>query len=327
MEEYQQGRRESSVISVQTVDSLSPDDRIAWRTIRKELEEVGVTVAAFEANRDFIFRWLTHAIKTGAFEEQNASEPGTHHISESQTASRDGTTNTPFNAPDINASTRIDADDEPQISAESSEFPSVPVPNVANNTQWTQPEVLSSAVSLPLEPIVACQRCDSPDQVRLTAAGFEALVLPDGYKKLLRAIVKNHVRDAKKILSEQEENPEEFQMDRVKGKGKGLSILLHGAPGVGKTATAECVAAQLNRPLLPITCGDISTNVRQAEEKLQEYCALAYRWRCVLLLDEADVFLAKREKNEMARNSLVSGQLIPLGLVHILNSYSLPQSP
>ena len=158
----------------------------------------------------------------------------------------------------------------------------------------------------------------TPDQVRYTAAGFDALVLPEGHKKLLRAIVKNQVRDAKQILSEQEVNPEEFQMDLVKGKGKGLIILLHGAPGVGKTATAECVAAQLNRPLLPITCGDISTNVRQAEETLQEYCALAYRWRCVLLLDEADVFLAKREKNEMARNSLVSGQLIYLSLVHVL---------
>ena len=147
----------------------------------------------------------------------------------------------------------------------------------------------------------------TPDQVRVTAAGFEDLVLPEGHKKLLRAIVKNQVRDAKQTLSEQEENPEEFQMDLVKGKGKGLIILLHGAPGVGKTATAECVAAQLERPLLPITCGDISTQVYQAEEKLQEYCALAYRWRSVLLLDEADVFLAKREKGEMARNSLVSG--------------------
>ena len=71
----------------------------------------------------------------------------------------------------------------------------------------------------------------TPDQVRLTAAGFEDLVLPDGHKKLLRAIVKNQVRDAKQMLSEQEGNPEEFQMDLVKGKGNGLIILLHGAPG------------------------------------------------------------------------------------------------
>ena len=61
-------------------------------------------------------------------------------------------------------------------------------------------------------------------------------------------------------------------MDFVKGKGKGLIILLHGVLGVGKTFIAECVAAQLKRPLLLITCGDISTNVKQVEETLQEYC-------------------------------------------------------
>ena len=149
----------------------------------------------------------------------------------------------------------------------------------------------------------------TPDQVRTSAAGYEDLVLPEGHKKLLQAIVKNQVRDAKQISGGRGEDPDDFQMDVVKGKGKGLIILLHGAPGVGKTSTAECVAAQLKRPLLPITCGDISTSVKQAEETLQEYCALAYRWKCVLLLDEADVFLAKREKGDITRNGLVSGQL------------------
>lgn len=147
----------------------------------------------------------------------------------------------------------------------------------------------------------------TPDQVRMTAAGYEDLVLPEGHKKLLQAVVKNQVGDPEQTSSRPEEDPDEFQMDVVKGKGKGLIILLHGAPGVGKTSTAECVAAQLKRPLLPITCGDISTHIKTAEETLQEYCALAHRWRCVLLLDEADVFLAKREKGDITRNGLVSG--------------------
>ena len=147
----------------------------------------------------------------------------------------------------------------------------------------------------------------TPEQVRRTADGYEDLVLPEGHKKLLQAIVKNQVRDPKQTRSGREEVPNDFQMDVVQGKGRGLIILLHGAPGVGKTSTAECVAAQLKRPLLPITCGDISTNVKTAEETLSEYCALAYRWRCVLLLDEADVFLAKREKGDIQRNGLVSG--------------------
>ena len=149
----------------------------------------------------------------------------------------------------------------------------------------------------------------SPGQVLMNAAGYEDLVLPEGHKKLLQAIVKNQVGDAKQESSGQKEDPDEFQMDVVKGKGRGLIILLHGAPGVGKTSTAECVAAQLRRPLLPITCGDVSTKVGEAEETLQEFCRLADRWKCVLLLDEADVFLAKREKNDVKRNGLVSGEL------------------
>ena len=149
-----------------------------------------------------------------------------------------------------------------------------------------------------------------PGQAHITATRYEDLVLPDGHKKLLQAIVKNQVRDPKQTRSGRKGDLDEFQMDVVKGKGKGLIILLHGAPGVGKTSTAECVAAQLGRPLLPITCGDISTEVDKAEEKLQEFCRLAHRWRSVLLLDEADVFLAKREKSDITRNGLVSGAFL-----------------
>lgn len=137
---------------------------------------------------------------------------------------------------------------------------------------------------------------------RSLTSHFEDLVLPDGHKTLLQALVKNHVRVPKQSGIAHET----FSMDLVAGKGKGLIILLHGVPGVGKTSTAECVAAELGRPLLPITCGDIGTTAKEAERTLESFCGLAQKWRCVLLLDEADVFLAKREKGDIERNSLVS---------------------
>ena len=74
IEEFRQGRREKSIISLQTVDSLSANDLTIWRSIRKELEDIGIDVAAFEANRSFIIDWLAHAVKTGAFDEQNADD-------------------------------------------------------------------------------------------------------------------------------------------------------------------------------------------------------------------------------------------------------------
>ncbi|OJD18719.1 hypothetical protein AJ78_01256 [Emergomyces pasteurianus Ep9510] len=136
-------------------------------------------------------------------------------------------------------------------------------------------------------------------------ARFEDLVLPEGHRVLLQALIKNQVELPEHELEEDGSN-KPLSMDAVPGKGKGLIILLHGAPGVGKTSTAECVAAQLKRPLLPITCGDIGTTAQTAEATLDSFCVLAHRWRCVLLLDEADVFLAKREKGDIIRNSLVS---------------------
>ncbi|GME57580.1 hypothetical protein BJY00DRAFT_314164 [Neofusicoccum parvum] len=95
-------------------------------------------------------------------------------------------------------------------------------------------------------------------------------------------------------------------MDLVKGKGTGLIFLLHGPPGVGKTSTAETIASYTCRPLYPITCGDLGATPKEVEESLAHHFSLAHRWGCVLLLDEADVFLAKRDRDDVVRNGLVS---------------------
>ena len=95
IKEYRQGRRESSIISLQTVDSLSADDKALWRTIRKELEEIGISVAAFDTNREFIFDWFIRAVETGAFEEQGEPDMDEeNNLSEEQTSpSNDGRVN------------------------------------------------------------------------------------------------------------------------------------------------------------------------------------------------------------------------------------------
>jgi SpoVK/Ycf46/Vps4 family AAA+-type ATPase len=96
--------------------------------------------------------------------------------------------------------------------------------------------------------------------------------------------------------------------DLVRGKGSGLFILLHGVPGVGKTATAEAVAQANKKPLFTITCGDLGLTPEAVDSKLNEVFRLAHLWDCVLLLDEADVFLARRDTYNLQRNALVSGK-------------------
>ncbi|PSN71695.1 hypothetical protein BS50DRAFT_515500 [Corynespora cassiicola Philippines] len=97
-----------------------------------------------------------------------------------------------------------------------------------------------------------------------------------------------------------------MNLDIVRNKGRGLIVLLHGAPGVGKTSTAECVAEAEGKPLLPITCGDLGLDPQEVEKNLSKHFELAQHWECILLLDEADVFLAARRLEDLNRNALVS---------------------
>lgn len=53
---------------------------------------------------------------------------------------------------------------------------------------------------------------------------------------------------------------------------------------MGKTATAECVADLVQRPLYPLTCGDLGSNAKEIEDSLSFHLYSASRWDCVMLL-------------------------------------------
>ncbi|KAK7961913.1 P-loop containing nucleoside triphosphate hydrolase protein [Apiospora aurea] len=100
-----------------------------------------------------------------------------------------------------------------------------------------------------------------------------------------------------------------WSADFVEGKGTGLVFLLHGKPGVGKTLTAECIAAFTKRPLMILTASDVGTRPREVEANLSNHFMLAKSWGAVLLIDEADVFMERRSTADLERNSLVAGFL------------------
>ncbi|KAK0754184.1 hypothetical protein B0T18DRAFT_314603 [Schizothecium vesticola] len=132
-----------------------------------------------------------------------------------------------------------------------------------------------------------------------STTAFDRLVLEEWHRPMILALIAQHFRDKKSTVGQREE------FDIVKGKGKGLILLLHGAPGVGKTSTAEGVADLFKKPLFQITC-DLGTTAEEVEKALETNFALANRWDCILLLDEADVFLAERTKLDFKRNGLVA---------------------
>lgn len=115
--------------------------------------------------------------------------------------------------------------------------------------------------------------------------GWENLVIKSDIKDMVLALVENHQRPRG---SREKVDGALSSVDLVQGKGKGLIILLHGEPGVGKTSTAECVAGHTKRPLFPITCGDIGEMAAEVEDNLEQNFQLAHKWGCVLLLDEAE---------------------------------------
>jgi hypothetical protein len=136
---------------------------------------------------------------------------------------------------------------------------------------------------------------------------FDCLKIQANHKNMIQSLVEDHF--IRKKL-DKKDGEERMTLDWIKGKGKGLFILLHGVPGVGKTATAEAVAQANGKPLFAITCGDLGLTPSEVESALRRIFRLANTWDCVLLLDEVDTFFSQRSKGDttLTKNALVSGR-------------------
>jgi len=134
------------------------------------------------------------------------------------------------------------------------------------------------------------------EDVQWSDLPFESLVIPEKKKNVLQALVRRHNPD----------DVEESFDDFVEGKGKGLIILLHGPPGVGKTLTAEAISESQRRPLYRVCAGDLGLDSDKLETRLTAILDLVARWKAVLLLDEADVFLEARQPQHLMHNTLIS---------------------
>lgn len=96
-----------------------------------------------------------------------------------------------------------------------------------------------------------------------------------------------------------------FTSDIVEGKSVGNIIMCVGSPGLGKTLTAEVYAEVIERPLYSIHAGALGTNADDIEKNLRTILTRAKRWNCVLLLDEADVFVMQRGAS-LTQNAIVA---------------------
>jgi hypothetical protein len=93
--------------------------------------------------------------------------------------------------------------------------------------------------------------------------------------------------------------------DFIEGKAAGNIILCKGDPGVGKTLTAEVYAEVMKRPLYSIRSGSLGSSADEISLKLEHVFKRCRRWNCVLLLDEADVFVLERG-DDPEQNAIVA---------------------
>ena len=93
--------------------------------------------------------------------------------------------------------------------------------------------------------------------------------------------------------------------DIVKGKSGGTTILCKGAPGLGKTLTAEVYSEVVGKPLYRVHSGQLGITAASVEANLSEILQRAVRWDAILLLDEADVYIRCRDNN-LEHNAIVA---------------------
>jgi hypothetical protein len=93
--------------------------------------------------------------------------------------------------------------------------------------------------------------------------------------------------------------------DIVEGKSGGTTILCMGASGLGKTLTAEVYSEVVGKPLYRVHSGQLGISADSVESALTTILRRAARWDAILLLDEADVYIRRRD-NDLQHNAIVA---------------------
>jgi len=118
----------------------------------------------------------------------------------------------------------------------------------------------------------------------------DRLVLPEAQKRVLELAVGP--------------DADTFGGDFVDDKTPGNILLCKGEPGIGKTLTAEAYAEATESALYPVDMNILATNGNVGGE-LRLILSRARRWGAFVLLDEADVVVAKRG-NDVQKNAIVA---------------------
>jgi hypothetical protein len=124
---------------------------------------------------------------------------------------------------------------------------------------------------------------------------LHSVLIPDCTKKNLNALISHHLIAAAK-------HPASIAERNVKG----VNVVLHGPPGVGKTMTGNAIAEHHHRPLYVMHTEDLGLNASSVAQGLSEAVENTRSWGAILLLDAADIYLEAREAHDNHHNSIVA---------------------
>ncbi len=121
------------------------------------------------------------------------------------------------------------------------------------------------------------------------------LVLPDDRNQQLKEIC-SYVKYRTRVY-------EQWGFDRKLSSGKGLTALFSGAPGTGKTMTAEVLAGDLRLELYKIDLSSVvSKYIGETEKHLSRIFEAGEASNAILFFDEADALFGKRTQVSDARD-------------------------
>ncbi|KAI8654379.1 AAA domain-containing protein [Fusarium sp. Ph1] len=132
---------------------------------------------------------------------------------------------------------------------------------------------------------------------------FDDLVLKDSSKMYIQDLAKPYIRGIQENKPQKQlrsglgqihkpsKQKQPWSPEATTIKGDGLTMLLHGRPGVGKSYTAECIAQYTRRPLLSLDTSDLGPRPDRKDESLVRWFKLAEKWGAIVLIDDAEVFL------------------------------------
>lgn len=121
------------------------------------------------------------------------------------------------------------------------------------------------------------------------AYSWEDLVLPESEIKLLKSACM-HVKYRHKVYTE-------WGFSKKAAYGRGVSVLLSGPPGTGKTMAAQVITNQLNMQLFKVQLSQVvSKYIGETEKNLRRIFTEAKQANCVLFFDETDALFGKRSE-------------------------------